>query len=166
MWIEQKQILLTFVVFVGFHSVRQQSYQVLPGDAFTSTCFYETSNGTTFGRASTQEMCEIFLFYYPAKTIFNRGQRSCGLGIPITACNATTEVARNALSNENTNESKESFQTYNFFERTFALSTSDQCEQKPSETIDSFKNTSRLVCAESCMHSIRICCYLVGSLFG
>jgi hypothetical protein len=122
--------------------VRQQAYQVLPGDSFTTSCFYETSNGTTFGLASVQEMCEIFVFYYPAKTIFDRGQWSCGLGIPITACNATTDVTQYALSDGDTIESKETFQSYNFFERTFGLSTSDQCVSKPSQLMNSTKNTS------------------------
>jgi hypothetical protein len=104
--------------------VRQRPYQVFPGDAFSSTCIYETANGTTFGLASTQEMCEVFLFYYPAKTIFDRGQWSCGLGIPIAACNVTVDTSLYAISDES---------NIDFFERTFGASTSDQCFQKPTE---------------------------------
>jgi hypothetical protein len=126
----------------GLQAVRQRPYQVLPGDAFSSSCFYETQNATTFGQKSTQEMCTAYLLYYPAKTIFDRGPWYCGLGVPISACNASVTSSEFALTDDNTGVATKAFQTANFFERTFGLSATDQCIQKPSETINSTKNNT------------------------
>lgn len=45
--------------------VSQDSYEVLPGDSFRTTCYYK--DGSTFGQSSQEEMCIAFLMYYPAK---------------------------------------------------------------------------------------------------
>jgi hypothetical protein len=129
-------------VVIGIHAVRQQPFQLLPGDAFSSSCIYETANGTWFGRSSLEEMCTIFIFYYPAKTIFNRGQWACGLGVPISACNATTEMSRITSTDENNEATTDSLQTFDFFERTFGVSTSDQCELKPLESMNYSSNNT------------------------
>jgi hypothetical protein len=126
---------------IGIYTVQQQPYKLLPGDAFSSSCIYKMANGTSFGRASTQEMCAVFLFYYPAKTIFDRGQWSCGLGVPISACNANTEISQFRSTDENNEKATpESLQTFDFFERTFGVATSDQCKWKPLESMNSSNN--------------------------
>ena len=43
----------------------QDSYRVLPGDSFRTTCYYK--DGSKFGLSSQEEMCIAFLMYYPAK---------------------------------------------------------------------------------------------------
>mmetsp|Transcript_27190 Transcript_27190/g.58257 ORF Transcript_27190/g.58257 Transcript_27190/m.58257 type:complete len:624 (-) Transcript_27190:387-2258(-) len=49
----------------GGHRVSQDSYEVLPGDSFRTTCYYK--DGVAFGLASKEEMCIAFIMYYPAK---------------------------------------------------------------------------------------------------
>jgi hypothetical protein len=51
----------------GSFAVQQDQYKILPGDAFRTTCYYR--NGTKFGYSSQEEMCVVFLLYYPAKRI-------------------------------------------------------------------------------------------------
>ena len=48
----------------GYH-VPQESYKILPGDSFRTTCYYK--DGTEFGVSSQQEMCISYFLYYPAK---------------------------------------------------------------------------------------------------
>lgn len=47
----------------GNFEVPQDSYQVMPGDSFRTTCYY--NDGTRFGLGSKQEMCIAFMMYYP-----------------------------------------------------------------------------------------------------
>ena len=51
----------------GINPTRQQPYQVLPGDSFQTTCYYDNvDNSTTFGFGTREEMCQSLLMYYPA----------------------------------------------------------------------------------------------------
>ena len=43
----------------------QDSYRVLPGDSFRTTCYYK--DGSKFGLSSQDEMCIAYMMYYPAK---------------------------------------------------------------------------------------------------
>lgn len=45
----------------GNPPVVQEPFQVLPGDAWRTTCNYRTSASTRFGTASDQEMCMSFI---------------------------------------------------------------------------------------------------------
>ena len=49
----------------GITAVRQQPYKWKKGDRYTTTCYYESDEDTTFGLASSDEMCMTFLYYYP-----------------------------------------------------------------------------------------------------
>jgi len=50
----------------GFHEVQQEPFVLKPGDAFETSCFYNsTTNSAIFGAGSTDEMCATYFFYYP-----------------------------------------------------------------------------------------------------
>lgn len=49
----------------GAFLVQQRGFQIQPGDAFRTTCYYR--DGTSFGLSSQQEMCIAWYLYYPAK---------------------------------------------------------------------------------------------------
>ncbi|KAL3915379.1 MAG: hypothetical protein SGILL_005685 [Bacillariaceae sp.] len=75
--------------------VQQDSFTVMPGDSFRTSCYYEDQQGDrTFGLASAEEMCMAFLYYHPRVSL-NLGEFStswfCGYGIPIPQCEATYE---------------------------------------------------------------------------
>ncbi len=48
----------------GFSTRSQVPFQIQPGDSFATTCYFEEP-GVLFGSGSNQEMCQIFLWYYP-----------------------------------------------------------------------------------------------------
>jgi hypothetical protein len=48
----------------GFSSRAQIPFQISPGDSFATSCYFE-ERGVYFGSGSDQEMCQIFLWYYP-----------------------------------------------------------------------------------------------------
>lgn len=80
--------------------VKQQPYEVYPGDGFRMSCYFRGEEDTVFGLGSREEMCMAFLYYYPRKTFkvevpegsFNLPW-VCGYGIDWLgdACNATYE---------------------------------------------------------------------------
>ena len=51
----------------GSFSVQQNSYKIMPGDSFRTTCFYR--DGSKFGLGSQEEMCIAYITYYPAKKL-------------------------------------------------------------------------------------------------
>ena len=51
----------------GSMLVQQESFQVQPGDAFRTTCYYR--DGAEFGLSSQDEMCQAYLMYYPKKRL-------------------------------------------------------------------------------------------------
>lgn len=51
----------------GGYLAPQEAYEVVPGDSFRTTCYYE--NGSQFGLGSDDEMCIAFLLYYPAQEV-------------------------------------------------------------------------------------------------
>ena len=53
----------------GSFQVMQTSFVVKRGDAFRTTCYYNTTGNTYFGLSSGQEMCNMFLLYYPVQAI-------------------------------------------------------------------------------------------------
>jgi len=60
----------------GNLAVVQEPFQIMPGDAFRTTCDYEANNGEVFGLASQEEMCIAFLYYFPRQ----ESLQFCGLG--------------------------------------------------------------------------------------
>ncbi len=135
------QLLTSFIPrSEGTSAVRQQPYQVYPGDSFITDCFYKSENGTLFGFASNEEMCQAFLVYYPAKTLFNRGPWSCIYDLPLlSACNSS-------LTNRVLSSSEQ-------IPRTFG-SSPPQCTEKASANSTSAKETSK---AEKHPNQVSLC---------
>jgi hypothetical protein len=78
----------------GRMPVQQDSYTVLPGDSFHTTCYYDNVDNTTlFGFGSQEEMCQSIFFYYPRTK--QLGQAFCGPGFPDPRCAAAYEVTPN-----------------------------------------------------------------------
>jgi hypothetical protein len=105
-------------------------------------------------------MCIAYLFYYPAKTIFDRGPWVCGFGVPINVCNATVLSSEYTLSDDNTIAETTLYQRLDFFERTFGISTSDQCM-----LMNPINNTSTSgmpgVISSTCMYILLSCGLIV-----
>jgi hypothetical protein len=70
-------------------AIRQAPYTINPGDSFISKFWYNSENGTKFGRASYEEMNEAIFLYYPAKTLLNTAPWACTYDLFLTACNAS-----------------------------------------------------------------------------
>ncbi|CAJ1960438.1 unnamed protein product [Cylindrotheca closterium] len=49
----------------GAFLVQQEPYEVKPGDAFRTSCYYR--DGAEFGLSSQEEMCIAYVLYYPAQ---------------------------------------------------------------------------------------------------
>eukprot|EP00545_Synedropsis_sp_CCMP1620_P011459 CAMPEP_0119009488 /NCGR_PEP_ID=MMETSP1176-20130426/4395_1 /TAXON_ID=265551 /ORGANISM="Synedropsis recta cf, Strain CCMP1620" /LENGTH=636 /DNA_ID=CAMNT_0006962011 /DNA_START=21 /DNA_END=1931 /DNA_ORIENTATION=- len=54
----------------GGHSVKQEPFQVLPGDTFETVCNYNGTRRLHFGVEASDEMCIAYLLYYPATDIY------------------------------------------------------------------------------------------------
>lgn len=50
----------------GAQLVKQEPYKVLPGDSFDTFCNYNGTKDLIFGSSSSQEMCLVYIVYYPA----------------------------------------------------------------------------------------------------
>ena len=72
----------------GNAQTQTEPYQVLPGDSFTTHCFYETDGSVEFGFGSENEMCAVFMYYYPRKFVLGLFPWFCGYDLPLPACNA------------------------------------------------------------------------------
>jgi hypothetical protein len=87
------QNVLTFpldsFLLLGLPKVRQQPYTINPGDSFETKFWFNSKNGTDFGKGSSQEMNEVFLLYYPAKRILDFAPWGCTYEAPLGACNST-----------------------------------------------------------------------------
>jgi len=83
----------------GVLSPQQEAYQIFAGDSFHSTCYYENSPGEnqTFGRSSQDEMCNVFMYYYPRKTILGFLPLFCGYGVGALLPPCGAEYYRNEL---------------------------------------------------------------------
>mmetsp|Transcript_4379 Transcript_4379/g.10298 ORF Transcript_4379/g.10298 Transcript_4379/m.10298 type:complete len:171 (-) Transcript_4379:157-669(-) len=66
----------------GAFLVQQEPFEVKPGDAFRTSCYYR--DGADFGLSSQEEMCIAYVMYYPAKVSGNYPWMCpYGLGIPV-----------------------------------------------------------------------------------
>ena len=77
----------------GNAAVQQEPFEIQPGDSFRTSCYYkDVGGGTTFGLGSQEEMCIVFMFYYPRKILFDTVPWLCGYGMPEFAqCNSGYE---------------------------------------------------------------------------
>jgi hypothetical protein len=75
----------------GSLAPQQEAYQIMAGDSFHPTCYYENGAGDnlTFGLSSQDEMCIVFMYYYPRKTLFDFVPFTCGYGIDISGCGSS-----------------------------------------------------------------------------
>ena len=71
----------------GSAPIMQKPYIVKKGDAFRTTCYYESRNKEDFGLGSRDEMCMSFMYYYPKQN----NLLTCGLDPGLGACAGTYE---------------------------------------------------------------------------
>jgi len=55
----------------GNHAAQQEPFTVRKGDAFNTSCTYRNDGDRKFGFGGEDEMCVIFLSYYPKQTYLN-----------------------------------------------------------------------------------------------
>ena len=67
----------------GNAAALQDPFVVQPGDSFETRCYYETNDEAVFGLGSHEEMCIVFLMYYPRAEF---GSWMCGKDVGISAC--------------------------------------------------------------------------------
>ena len=76
-------------------SIQQAPYEIIPGDHFRTTCYYDDKKGkTNFGVGANKEMCIAFLMYYPRRVLPNGSNWFCGPGersVPACRSSHTTE---------------------------------------------------------------------------
>jgi Copper type II ascorbate-dependent monooxygenase, C-terminal domain len=120
--------------------VRQQPYQILPGDSFSTTCFFTTSENATFGEASSNEMCQILLLYYPAQRILNTAPWTCIYDIPFPPCSSTLSTSMVVATSDASSMTSSSGRTY--LERTFGYSSGGQCMDQGINTPYTVQTTS------------------------
>ena len=75
----------------GSLSLQQEPYQIVAGDTFHTTCYYQNDAGSnkTFGFSSQEEMCMVFVYYFPRKLIAGLIPFVCGYGLDeLSSCNA------------------------------------------------------------------------------
>ena len=67
----------------------QETYKVLPGDSFRTTCYYK--DGSKFGLGSEDEMCITFIIYYPAQDLLGMPWM-CPYGAPDDGSGCSAEL--------------------------------------------------------------------------
>ena len=115
----------------GQQFVRQRPFQMNAGDSFSTSCYFDADNATTFGKGATEEMCLFNMLYFPAKRLLGENQWVCAYDVPFEACNAILTSDQYSLTAAKTLSSLE---IDNFFQRDFgSISSSDgQCLPQPS----------------------------------
>ena len=69
----------------GAAVVRQKPYKLKKGDNYHTTCYFESYKITKFGLASSDEMCMVFIYYYPKQSSFI----NCGPHFYQSSCDAS-----------------------------------------------------------------------------
>jgi hypothetical protein len=82
----------------GNQAVQQEPYQILAGDSFNTECFYRSPEGAEFGYSSQQEMCIVFIAYYPRQLLVGTYGIMCAYDIGFGLCEA--EYSQRELSSE------------------------------------------------------------------
>ena len=54
----------------GAYRVQQSAFKIQPGDSFKTECYYNSNDDTRFGPGSFDEMCIVYMLYYPIITGF------------------------------------------------------------------------------------------------
>jgi hypothetical protein len=103
--VEQTAVINYFdFMQTGAPPMQQKPFTVLPGDAFKTSCIYNSAPGRnlTYGHSSQSEMCVTFLWYYPRQEIFGypwacvygMGQTDCDAKFTSRTLSSTAEVYR------------------------------------------------------------------------
>jgi hypothetical protein len=69
----------------GAAVVRQKPYKLKKGDNYQTTCYFESYKNTKFGLGSSEEMCMVFIYYYPKQSSFI----NCGPHFYQSSCDAS-----------------------------------------------------------------------------
>jgi hypothetical protein len=69
----------------GAAVVRQKRYKLKKGDNYHTTCYFESYKNTEFGIGSSDEMCMVFIYYYPKQSSFI----NCGPDFYQSSCNGS-----------------------------------------------------------------------------
>ena len=64
----------------------------MPGDSFVSKFWFNSKNGTKFGKSSYEEMNKAVFIYYPAKQLLNIAPWSCTYEAPLGVCNSSMVI--------------------------------------------------------------------------
>jgi Copper type II ascorbate-dependent monooxygenase, C-terminal domain len=140
---------LFLLLLVGVYAVRQQPYQIFPGDSFSTSFFFESDEKAIFGPASVDEMCNSVLLYYPAKQLLGVAPWICIYNLAIGACNASLSTSAVELTDSRSTVTSQvsngatSFSTSDaYLERTFGYNTNGQCFEKNQSDTDGESSTS------------------------
>jgi hypothetical protein len=132
-----------FFFRIGVYAVRQQPYQIFPGDSFSTSFFFESDEDAKFGPASADEMCNSVLLYYPAKRLLGVAPWICIFNVDIGACNASLTTSLVEITDSGTTSTSRLsndasiFTTSDaFLERTFGYNTNGQCFEKNQSNIN------------------------------
>lgn len=74
----------------GAQVVKQEPFQILPGDSFETHCLYQGMKGLQFGFEAHREMCMGWILYYPAMDV----HLSCSYQSGVESCAAVHTSAR------------------------------------------------------------------------
>ena len=64
----------------------------MSGDSFISKFWFNSKNGTKFGKSSFEEMNKAIFVYYPAKQILNLAPWSCTYKAPLDSCESSMAI--------------------------------------------------------------------------
>jgi hypothetical protein len=138
----------------GSLAPQQQAYQIMAGDSFHSTCNYENGarENKTFGLSSQEEMCIVFMTYYPRKTLFNTFPFICGYGIDILGCGTSFQRNDHLIPSS--------------LNRTFGLSINNgNCLVPSSQTMQDGNQIDRTSTSGVSSVSIVLASAMIGALF-
>ncbi len=83
---------------MGNHLVQQLPFVIQPGDSFRTYCNYgNMGKNSSFGFGSYNEMCMVFIFYYPQQSYLDMVPWACGVNIEFPPCES--EYHSTALEN-------------------------------------------------------------------
>lgn len=102
----------------GNVAVQQAPFEIWPGDSFKTSCYYSGTD-RKFGMASQDEMCVVFMYYYPRQKIYLEAYDFeipwvCGYRLGFLPCGASYE--------------QELLASVDDLNRTFGTSMGGQCE--------------------------------------
>ena len=107
----------------GSYSTIQPPFDIISGDSFQTSCYYDAGPNTTFGLGSSNEMCMAFLFYYPRQV--------SAAGIPYTCGYGSTDIL--LFPECDTNWTKLELTSVDQLERTFGMATATYNDTSTSD---------------------------------